>query len=388
MAYQNTLYKLNDKLINLLKANGFNTITTGDENDYDQQKRDVQYPQAHIILDGGTIQQQTTELNFKIMLMDKLDTSSNEFIEYGNDNFIDIQQDLIVRFSTVLSQLDKKYLTTYDSNFIGNEFNYNVVFAYFKETQPELLGGIVANLTITVQLMVDDCATYYSIEGMPSRPQNYTDYVPYSGATKDVNLNQFNLLANKVTVSSGTTDNFIKGNGDLDYNKYSHTLFVQTELKTIENTTTETSLIGNGIGNRSILANKLYLGKTYRSNIKGIISGVKGDTATIRIKIGNQTIIQNIAEIPATLNNTYCESNLTYLCVGITGTTAQILCEGKTTILGGVGLNTTYSRSLIMTEPITIDNQIDNQIDVTYQWSVASALNKLTNTMAELEEIN
>lgn len=388
MAYQNTLYKLNDKLINLLKANGFNTITTGDENDYDQQKRDVQYPQAHIIVDGGTIQQQTTELNFKIILMDKLDTSSNEFIEYGNDNFIDIQQDLIVRFSTILSQLDKKYLTTYDSNFIGNEFNYNVVFAYFKETQPELLGGVVANLTITVPLMIDDCATYYSIEGMPSRPQNYVDYVPYSGATKDVNLNKYNLLANKVIVSSGTTDNFIKGNGDLDYNKYSHTLFVQTELKTIENTTTETSLIGNGIGNRSILANKLYLGKTYQSNIKGLISGVKGDTATIRIKIGNQTIIQSIAEIPATLTNTYCESNLTYLCVGITGTTAQILCEGKTTILGGVGLNTTYSRSLIMLAPITIDNSIDNQIDVTYQWSVASALNKLTNTMAELEEIN
>lgn len=386
--YQNTLYKTNEKIINLLKASGFRTITTGDDTNYDQQKRDVQYPQAHIIVDGGVINEQTTDLVFKIMLMDKLDVASNEFIEYGNDNFIDIQQDLIVRFSTVLRQLDKKYLTTYDSNFIGNEFKYGVNFAYFKETQPELLAGIAATFTITVPLMSDDCATYYSIEGMPSRPQNYVDYVPYVGANKDVYLNQFNLLANKVIVSSGTTDNFIKGNGDLDYNKYSHTLFVQTELKTIENTTTETSLIGNGIGNRSILANKLYLGKTYRSNIKGLISGVKGNTAIIRIKIGNQTIIQNIAEIPATVTNTYCESNLTYLCVGITGTTAQIICEGKTTILGGVGLNTTYSRSLIMTEPITIDNQIDNQIDVTYQWSVASALNKLTNTMAELEEIN
>jgi hypothetical protein len=386
--YQNTLYKTNEKIINLLKASGFRTITTGDDTNYDQQKRDVQYPQAHIIVDGGVINEQTTDLFFKIMLMDKLDVASNEFIEYGNDNFIDIQQDLIVRFSTVLRQLDKKYLTTYDSNFIGNEFKYGVNFAYFKETQPELLAGIVATFTITVPLMADDCATYYSIEGMPSRPQNYVDYVPYVGANKDVYLNQFNLLANKVIVSSGTTDNFIKGNGDLDYNKYSHTLFLQTELKTIENTTTETSLIGNGIGNRSILANKLYLGKTYRSNIKGLISGVKGDTATIRIKIGNQTIIQSIAEIPSTLNNTYCESNLTYLCVGITGTTAQILCEGKTTIIGGVGLNTTYSRSLIMLAPITIDNSIDNQIDVTYQWSVASALNKLTNTMAELEEIN
>lgn len=386
--YQNTLYKLNDKLINLLKASGFRTITTGDDTNYDQQKRDVQYPQAHIIVDGGVINEQTTDLFFKIMLMDKMDVASNEFIEYGNDNFIDIQQDLIVRFSTVLRQLDKKYLTTYDSNFIGNEFKYGVNFAYFKETQPELLAGIVATFTITVPLMADDCATTYSFEGMPTRPQNYVDYVPYVGATKDVYLNQFNLLANKVIVSSGTTDNFIKGNGDLDYTKYSHTLFVQTELKTIENTTTETSLIGNGIGNRSILANKLYLGKTYRSNIKGIISGVKGNTAIIRIKIGNQTIIQNIAEIPATLTNTYCESNLTYLCIGITGSTAQIICEGKTTILGGVGLNTTYSRSLIMTEPITIDNSIDNLIDVTYQWSVASALNKLTNTMAELEEIN
>lgn len=390
MAYQNTLYKTNEKIINLLKASGFRTITTGDDMDYDQQKRDVQYPQAHIIVDGGTINEQTTDLIYKIMLIDKLDVASNEFLEYGNDNFIDIQQDLIVRFSTVLKQIDKKYLTTYDSNYIGNDFNYNVNFVYFKETQPELLGGIAATFTITVPLMADDCATTYSFEGMPTRPQNYVDYVPYVGSNKDTNLGIHNLFTNKIVVSSGTTNNFIKGNGDLDYNKYTHSIFNQTETKTIANTTDETSLVGNGIGINVLKANTLEAGKTYRTKIRGLISGLKGITGTIRIKLGNQTLITSVAEMPALLVNNYYESDLSIVCRSIDENNIAdvIICEGKTTILGGVGLNTTYSQALIMTDTTTIDNSIDQMIDVTYQWGTASTSNTISSIMCTLEEIN
>lgn len=389
MAYQNTLYKTTEKLINLLKASNFKTITMGTDLDYDQQKRDVQYPQAHIIVDGGTIEAQTTILNFKIMLIDKLDVASNEFIEYGNDNFIDIQQDLIVRFSTILRQLDKKYLTTYDSNFIGNEFNYNVNFAYFKETQPELLAGIVASLSITVPLMVDDCTAYYSFEGMPSRPQNYVDYVPYTGSTKDINTD-YNIYANKIIVNEGTTNNFIKGNGDLDYNKYTHSIFNQIETKTITNTTDETSLIGNGVGTSVLKANTLEAGKTYRTKIRGLISGIKSVTGTIRIKIGDQTLITSVAEMPALLVNNYYESDLSIVCRSTDENNIAdvIICEGKTTIIGGVGLNTTYSRALIMTDTTTIDNSIDQIIDVTYQWGTASTSNTISSIMFTLEEIN
>jgi len=142
MAYQNTLYRIIDKLINTLSLNGFKSITYGTEKDIDFSKKDITYPLAHIIMPNGTVNEKTTSLSFIILVADKLDQMKDSaYPEYGNTNAIDIQQDLIVRTSTALKSLDKRYLTSYDSLEIGYDYQYNATFDVFYEDFPELLSG-------------------------------------------------------------------------------------------------------------------------------------------------------------------------------------------------------------------------------------------------------
>lgn len=172
--YQNTLYRIIDKLINTLRLNGFKSITYGTEKDIDFSKKDISYPLAHIIMPNGTVNEKTTQLSFIILVADKLDNMrDNAYPEYGTTNAIDIQQDLIVRTSTALKSLDKRYLTSYDSLEIGYDFQYNATFDVFYEDFPELLSGYIFNMVVSMPNMVDDCQPDPSIPGVPSRPQNY-----------------------------------------------------------------------------------------------------------------------------------------------------------------------------------------------------------------------
>src|SRR5574344_1079353 len=172
--YQNTLYRIIDKLINTLRLNGFKSITYGTEKDIDFSKKDISYPLAHIIMPNGTVNEKTTQLSFIILVADKLDNMrDNAYPEYGATNAIDIQQDLIVRTSTALKSLDKRYLTSYDSLEKGYDFQYNATFDVFYEDFPELLSGYIFNMVVSMPNMVDDCQPDPSIPGVPSRPQNY-----------------------------------------------------------------------------------------------------------------------------------------------------------------------------------------------------------------------
>lgn len=172
MAYANTLYQAIDKIINKLTQVGFKTVTTGDEKDFDQIKRDVEYPQAHIIMPRGTINEHTTTLSFVLVVRDKLDRwETAEYPQYGNDNALDIYQDLTMRFTTALKSLDHRYLNTYDSIAVGFQLEYNANVDFIKDTEPELLAGLVVDFNITMPNMEDDCLP--DISGLvPSRPQN------------------------------------------------------------------------------------------------------------------------------------------------------------------------------------------------------------------------
>jgi len=97
MAYQNNLYKIIDKFINILKLNGFKSVSYGTEKDINFSKKDIEYPVAHIIQPNGLVNEKTTELSFIIMVADKLDAiEDGSYPEYGCNNAIDIQQDLII----------------------------------------------------------------------------------------------------------------------------------------------------------------------------------------------------------------------------------------------------------------------------------------------------
>jgi hypothetical protein len=173
MAYQNTFYKIVDKLINKLTQNGFKQVSYGTEKDLDLSKRQSNYPLAHIVVPNGSNDIKMTSLSFIIIVADKVDKTGNEYIEYGKDNTIDIQQDLLVRTQTTLKAIDKRFLDTYDSLEIGYSLS-NTTFDSFKEDYPEILTGFIFSTNIEIPNMIDDLACEdYSISGVPSRPQGF-----------------------------------------------------------------------------------------------------------------------------------------------------------------------------------------------------------------------
>lgn len=174
--YNNSFYKVIDKFINRLRLNGFKQITYGNENELDLTKRQSDYPLAHIVVPTGFNDAKKTTMTFMIVVADKVDKTDNkEYPEYGQDNTIDIQQDLLVRIQTTLASMDRRYLETTDSIAIGYEIDYTTNFESFKEDYPELLTGFIFSINISFPNMIDDLECEdYGIEGVPTRPQNYS----------------------------------------------------------------------------------------------------------------------------------------------------------------------------------------------------------------------
>lgn len=156
-------------------------------------------------------------------------------------------------------------------------------------------------------------------------------------------------------------------------------IFAQTANKTIGNTTSETSLIGTGIGTLTLPANFWTVGKTLMINIRGFMSGVNGNAATIRIKLGSVTLVTSVSNMPATFTNTYFDAEYCITCQS-TGITGTVIGQGKTNIAAGVGLATSYTRPLVMTSAAVINTTTSALLDCTYQWGTAAVGNTLTTT--------
>lgn len=156
MAYENTFYKLVDKMLNTFTLQGFTQVSYGTEKDLDLNKRQSNYPLAHIILPSGTISSMTQDFNFVIVIADKLDKTGNNNKQYGNDNTIDIQQSLLNKLQYFINDIQEKYKNTYDSIEIGYTIG-DVTYNSFKEDYPELLAGFIINVTISLPTINDYC---------------------------------------------------------------------------------------------------------------------------------------------------------------------------------------------------------------------------------------
>ena len=162
-------------------------------------------------------------------------------------------------------------------------------------------------------------------------------------------------------------------------------LFIQNSSVTVANTTTETSLLGTGVGSATLPANFAVAGRSIRVRSYGYISKTATPTATLRIKIGTVTIITSVGSLPSGLSNALVEFDFTFRFATI-GATGTIIGQGSTKITSGAFVSS-VGRALVMTAPATIDTTIANTLDVTYQWGTASASNTVTMTNATIEDI-
>jgi hypothetical protein len=150
-------------------------------------------------------------------------------------------------------------------------------------------------------------------------------------------------------------------------------LYAQTvNSATITNTTTETSVIGSGVGGLTVPANTFLRGDSYHAKIGGVISAQNGDDITINIKAGSTVLAStgSISLSPVTALGWELELDFTIASLTATGS----MCTN-----GNFAYNrdTGSLEGFVFQDVQTIDTTIDNTLDITVTWGQAKTQDQI-----------
>lgn len=158
-------------------------------------------------------------------------------------------------------------------------------------------------------------------------------------------------------------------------------IFTQTATRTISNTTTETSLFTTGVGTLTLPANMLAVGKSLRIKLAGLVT-TTGVNAPLRLYLGGVLLATSDTLNFASITDRAWHIDVLLTCRS-TGATGTVIAQGifwyqvATVAINGLGL--------AMTGTGTVDTTTALAIDLTAQWSAASASHSLRCTNAVVE---
>ena len=165
-------------------------------------------------------------------------------------------------------------------------------------------------------------------------------------------------------------------------------LFAQTgDSIVVSATTTESTLIGPGIGSLQIPANGFSLGDSFMGRIVGHISSKNNDTIRIRVKTGSAVLGDSgLITMPQTTNKHYTiDCNFTIRAIGIAGVASVV-----------TGLVFTYSKDasnafegsdFSTINNTTFDTTVSNTLNITVQWGSTDAQNSIYTEYLVLNKV-
>lgn len=155
-------------------------------------------------------------------------------------------------------------------------------------------------------------------------------------------------------------------------------LYAQTANSTpITNTIVETSLVNGGVGTLIVPANGFKVGDSFRAVIAGVLNAGNNQTITIKVKDGNDILVDSGAKTISNITNDVFSLNIdfTIRALGAAGT-ASIVTLGTfhyTKTSNGV----TEGFAFNQVNSTTFDTTVSNTLDITVQWGVASTSNSI-----------
>lgn len=173
-----------------------------------------------------------------------------------------------------------------------------------------------------------------------------------------------------------------KQNGWRSYNTSNPTssnfcLFSQTLASSdVANTSDETSIVGSGIGSLIVPANSYAIGNSYVARLGGIISNLKNNNITLRLKsMGVVLLDTGIMQLRESTDQFWqLEINFIIRNVGGIGVASMISYGTFYHIRNYLGQQSFAFNSINET---SFDTTILNTLDVTAEWENASPLNSI-----------
>lgn len=160
-------------------------------------------------------------------------------------------------------------------------------------------------------------------------------------------------------------------------------LFSASASATVANSTSETSIIGTGVGTKTLPASWAVVGKTIRIRAWGLYSTTLTPTLRWRVFIGSVAVADTTSKTTAsTVTNVpwYLECDITVRAVGASGT---VFAQGIVT--HNTGTVWTMSNSAVSS---AIDFTATEAVDVKTTWNTGLAANTITGTNVTIEVMN
>jgi len=188
-----------------------------------------------------------------------------------------------------------------------------------------------------------------------------------------------------VSFSVGTKSVFVTQPG---HRKGQLVQYISTATATITNTTTETTLVGSGVGSLTFPANSLFIGRTIRIQAYGLLStATVPGTLRIKVKLGSTVILDTTAQTVASALSNFVwkvDAVITVRTVGASGSVmSQSAFEFQASSLAAL-----LAWSMTNTAAVTLDTTASNALDVTAQWGTADTSNNIRCTNVTVESLN
>lgn len=167
-------------------------------------------------------------------------------------------------------------------------------------------------------------------------------------------------------------------------------IFTQTANATITNTTTETTLLGSGVGTKTLPAGSLVIGKTIRIKACGFYStdGAAAGNLTFNLKIGGTTVCTTGARTAVNgAANYYWEIEAEITC-RTTGGGGTVFAQAKFLHQEDATTYNAFIWPLINTATDTVDTTASNALDLTVTWGTADSDNTITCSNSSIEVLN
>lgn len=282
---------------------------------------------------------------------------------------------------------------------VGNTISLNTTYGFYASTSGTLISNcVISNNTFSGNTGsgAQDSMLIYGGNNIISN-NNIIDTAGTGVAINIIASGSNNILSNNnfsgtgaasITDSSSST----KWNHQWDGTRYidrtvglqiyqNGPFFTATADATIANTVSETSLIGTGIGTKTLPANFLVIGKTIRVKTRGYLSDTLTPTLNFKFKLGSTQIVATSAiTLGVGISNVGYEAEFELTC-RTTGASGTVYGQGRV-IVNGVAVNATA------TATATIDTTATQVVDISGTWGTASASNTITTSNAVLEALN
>jgi len=162
-------------------------------------------------------------------------------------------------------------------------------------------------------------------------------------------------------------------------------LFSQTvNGPTVTNTTTETNILGTGVGSLSVPANVFMVGDSFHITVIGHLSSKNNDDLRIRVKSGGVVLVDTGNINMPGLTNQHFELNLdfTIRAIGPAGV-ASIASGGQFTYIKDAS-SAFEGVDFSVINNTTFDTTVLNTLTITAQWDAANPLNSIYTEIVTL----